>query len=157
RAEWARAFVRGGRVEKPKALVLTGYTTVQSASYFALPLAPALDLLAVDRQLTTTDSRQTEFLGDYYQARPDSATFAVLPDPVYHFGDPRRPGTQMVESLHLDLAGRETFVLSGDIHHYERFDQGKLLHVISGGGGAFLHPARIAKGGLTPTVVWPDV
>ncbi|MEX2264783.1 MAG: hypothetical protein WD696_22705 [Bryobacteraceae bacterium] len=156
-AEWAREFVRGGRIEKPEALGLSGYTSVQNASYFALPLAPAIELLAVDRQLTATDSRQTEFLGDYYQAHPDSAILAVLPDPVYHFGDPSRTGTQMVESLHLDLASRETFVLTGDIHHYERLERGKALHVIAGGGGAFLHPARIAEGGLTPTVVWPDV
>jgi hypothetical protein len=63
----------------------------------------------------------------------------------------------MVESLHLDLASRETFVLSGDIHHYERLEKGKALHVIAGGGGAFLHPARIASGGLPPTVAWPGV
>src|SRR5262245_43264585 len=156
-AEWARKFVRGGIVEKPKALVLSGYTPVQNASYFALPLAPALDMLAVDRQITTTDPRQSEFLGNYYQAHPDSATLAVLPDPVYHFGDPSRTGTEMVESLHLDLASRDTFVLTGDIHHYERIEKGKLLHVIAGGGGAFLHPARIASGGLTPTVGWPGV
>src|SRR5215471_3804694 len=50
-AEWAREFVRGGRVEKPESLVMSGYTPVQNASYFALPLAPALDLLAIDRQI----------------------------------------------------------------------------------------------------------
>ncbi|XXF75318.1 hypothetical protein P2318_19845 [Myxococcaceae bacterium GXIMD 01537] len=156
-AEWAREFVRGGKVEKPKALVLAGYTPVQNATYFAFPLAPAIEMLAVDRQLTTIDSRQAEFLGHYYHNHPDSATFTVLPDPVYFFGAPSRTGTQMVESLHLDLASRETFILTGDIHHYERLDQGKLLHVIAGGGGAFLHPARIAEGGLSPTVSWPDI
>src|SRR5262249_41526349 len=125
--------------------------------YFALPLAPRIELLAVDRQLTTTDSRQTEFLRDYYEARPDAATFAVLPDPVYAFGDASKTGTQMVKNLHLDFVSRDTFILSGHIPHYERIERGKLLHVISGGGGAFLHPARIAAGGLAPTVVWPGV
>ncbi len=153
---WAREFVRGGKVEKPRALVLSGYITVQNASYFAFPLAPAIELLAVDRQLTTTDSRQAEFLRDYYQARPDAATFVVLPDPVYQFGDPSKTGVQMVESLSLDLEGRDSFILTGDIHHYERLQRGKLLHVTAGGGGAFLHPARIAKGGLAPAVAWPD-
>jgi hypothetical protein len=156
-AEWAQEFVRGGKIEKPKALVLSGYRTVQNASYFALPLAPAIDLLAVDRQLTTTDSRQTTLLGAYYRNHPDSATLAVLPDPVYAFGEPSKTGTEMVESLQLDLTNRETFVLSGDIHHYERIERGKALHVVAGGGGAFLHPARIAEGGLSPTVVWPGV
>src|SRR5262249_51370516 len=70
--EWAREFVRGGRIEKPRALVLSGYTTVQNASYFALPLAPKIQLLGVDRQLTTTDSRQTEFLRTCYEACPDT-------------------------------------------------------------------------------------
>jgi len=116
-----------------------------------------MELLAVDRQLTTTDSRQTEFLRDHYEARPHAATFAVLPDPVYAFGDASKTGTQMVESLHLDFVSRDTFILSGDIHHYERIEKDKLLHIISGGGGAFLHPARIAEGGLFSTVVWPGV
>jgi len=110
--EWAREFVRGGRVEKPKALVLSGYTTVQNASYFALPLAPKIQLLAIDRQLTTTDSRQTGFLRNYYEACPDAATFAVLPDPVYAFGDASKTGTQMVENLHLDFESRATFILT---------------------------------------------
>ena len=63
----------------------------------------------------------------------------------------------MVESLRLDTTARETFVLTGDIHHYERAERGEALHVIAGGGGAFLHPARIAAGGLTPKVSWPGV
>jgi hypothetical protein len=81
----------------------------------------------------------------------------VLPDPVYHFGIPSPTGQPMIEMLGLDLANRANFVLSGDIHHYERLEQGKLLHVIAGGGGSFLHPARIAGGGLAPSVVWPAV
>jgi hypothetical protein len=156
-AEWAREFLVGGTVDKPSALVLTGYVPVQGASYFALTLAPHLEWLAVDRQLTTVDSRQSRFLVDRYQAHPDSATFVVLPDPVYHFGVASRTGTQMVKKLQLDLASRETFILSGDIHHYERLERDRVLHVIAGGGGAFLHPARIASGGLRPTTVWPGV
>jgi hypothetical protein len=155
-ADWAREFVRGGAVAKPPTLALVGYTPVQSASHFALRLAPHLDLLAADRQLTEIDPRQQQFLREHYQTRPDSATLVVLPDPIYPFGEPSRTGTRMVENLHLDLEERETFVLTGDIHHYERLERGKLLHVIAGGGGAFLHPARIAKGGLARTTTWPD-
>jgi hypothetical protein len=156
-AEWARAFVRGDHIEKAPALVLAGYTPVQDATYFALPLAPGLELLAVDRQLTRLDQRQQRFLGERYEARPDGATWLVLPDPVYPFGEPSKTGTQMVEDLQLDLTSRETFVLTGDIHHYERLERDRLLHVIAGGGGAFLHPARIAKGGWPRTVEWPGV
>jgi hypothetical protein len=155
-AEWAREFVRGGKVEKPKALVLAGYTPVQNASYFALRLSDGLDLLAVDRQLRTPDSRQRRFLLERYQEHPEIATMVLLPDPVFRFGGPSKSGTAMVESLRLDLGARDHFVLTGDVHHYQRVEQGRLLHVIAGGGGAFLHPARLARGGLKAEAQWPQ-
>jgi hypothetical protein len=154
-AEWAREFVRGGKVEKPRVLVLSGFTPVQNASYFALRLSPALELLAVDRQLRTPDSRQRHFLMERYQEHPEVATLVLLPDPVYRFGVPSRSGTAMIESLRLDLGTRDHFVLTGDVHHYQRIEQGRLLHVIAGGGGAFLHPARVAPGGLSTLAQWP--
>jgi len=156
-AAWAREFLRGGAVAKPAALALSGYTPVQSASHFAFQLAPRIDLVAVDRQLTAIDPRQREFLAAAHGPPGDSATLVVMPDPVHLFGDPSRTGTEMAENLRLDTKARETFVLTGDIHHYERAERGEGLHVIAGGGGAFLHPARIAAGGLTPTVSWPGI
>ncbi|HEY7370610.1 MAG TPA: hypothetical protein VIF57_00420, partial [Polyangia bacterium] len=156
-ALWAREFVRGGAVGKPDALVLAGYTPVQSASHFLLRLAPGIDLLAADRQLTSIDRRQRLFFGAADQPRPGAATLVVLPDPMHLFGEPSRTGVGMIESLEIDATARETFVLTGDIHHYERAARGDALHVIAGGGGAFLHPARVAPGGLPPTVAWPDV
>jgi hypothetical protein len=155
--EWLREFVQAGTVDKPDALVLAGYIPVQSASYFALRLAPGIDLIAVDRQLTAIDARQRTYLRRAYRAHPGSAALLVIPDPVHLFGDPSKTGTQMVDNLRIDATSRKTFVLSGDIHHYERSEQGEALHVIAGGGGAFLHPARIARGGLPPTVIWPNV
>ena len=155
-AEWAREFVRGGKIEKPKALVLSGYAPVQNASYFALPVTPRIDLLAVDRQLRTPDSRQRRFLIDAYELYPEKATWALLPDPVYRFGSASSTGTAMIESLHFDLGARDHFVLTGDVHHYARSESDRLLHVIAGGGGAFLHPTRIARGGLPVRRSWPD-
>jgi hypothetical protein len=156
-AAWAREFLRGGVVDKPEGLALSGYTPVQSASHFAFQLAPRIDVVAVDRQLTVIDPRQRKFLAAAHGLPGDSATLVVMPDPVHLFGDPSRTGTEMVELLRLDTKARETFVLTGDIHHYERAERGEALHVIAGGGGAFLHPARIAAGGLTPKVCWPGV
>jgi hypothetical protein len=155
-AEWAREFVRGGKIEKPKALVLAGYTPVQNASYFALAIGPSLHLYAVDRQLRTPDSRQRRFLGDVYREHPDAAAWVLLPDPIYRFGSASKTGTAMVESLHLDLEARDHFVLTGDVHHYQRLRRGRMLHVVAGGGGAFLHPARLASGGLPHDTQWPD-
>jgi hypothetical protein len=154
-AEWAREFMRGGKIDKPKALVLAGYQPVQNASYFALDVSPAIQLLAVDRQLRTPDSRQRRFLINAYETAVGRATWALLPDPVYRFGGASNSGTAMVESLHFDLGARDHFVLTGDIHHYERTSSGRLLHVIAGGGGAFLHPTRLARGGRPSELAWP--
>ena len=64
-AQWAVEFVRGGQVDKPKTLDLIGYAAVQGASYFVLPLAPGVPILAVDRQLKSVDPRQSYFFTGY--------------------------------------------------------------------------------------------
>jgi hypothetical protein len=153
--EWARELVRGGKIEKPKALVLAGYTPVQNASYFVLPLTPAIHLYAVDRQLKTIDSHQRRFHVDWYRHNPQAA-WVLLPDPLYRFGGPSPTGAAMVQGLGLDFASRPHFLLSGDVHHYERLEDDGLLHVIAGGGGAFLHPAPMFEGRLRADVRWPN-
>lgn len=155
-AEWAREFVRGGKVDKPSALRLAGYVPVQNASYFVLPLSAGIHLLAADRQLKTLDSRQQRFHSDWYRAHPEVATLVLLPDPLYQYGAPSRTGTQMVQALGLDFAQREHFLLSGDVHHYERSSHPGVLHVTAGGGGAFLHPAPVFEGRMRADVRWPN-
>lgn len=157
-AEWARQFVRGGRVEKPKTLVLSGYTAVQNASYFALPLTPTLHLCGVDRQLRDVDSRQVQFFTSWLRKNPEVCPWVMLPDPVYHFGEPSRTGTAMIRALELDFEQKPHFMLSGDVHHYRRMQDGKTLHVIAGGGGAFLHPApMLARSRLRVDAEWPSL
>jgi hypothetical protein len=43
------------------------------------------------------------------------AAWVLLPDPIYHFGNPSKTGTAMVETLQLDFEAREHFVLTGDV------------------------------------------
>ncbi|MBK7583496.1 MAG: hypothetical protein IPI67_25305 [Myxococcales bacterium] len=156
-AEWAKQFFRGGRVEKPKSLVLRGYTAIQGASFFVLPLTESVHLVGVDRQLRDLDGRQTRFLTGWLANHPEVTPWVAMPDPVYHFGSPSRTGTAMIRALGLDTEARPAFLLSGDVHHYERFTRGKALHVIAGGGGAFLHPApSTSRGRKRPDVEWPD-
>ncbi len=155
-AEWARQFVRGGQVEKPKALVLSGYTAVQGASYFVLPLTPTLHLCAVDRQLRNLDTRQAHFFTSWLRKNPQACPWVLLPDPVYAFGEPSRTGTAMARALELDFETKPHFVLSGDVHHYRRVHEGQTLHVTAGGGGAFLHPAPMARSERNRVdVQWP--
>lgn len=155
-AEWARELVLGGKVEKPKALVLSGYTPVQNGSYFILPLTPTIHLFAADRQLKTLDARQRRFLANWYQAHPEIAPWVLLPDPLYAFGRPSPTGAHMVEALGFDFDQRPHFLLAGDLHHYERIADDRLLHVVAGGGGAFLHPAPMYEGRLRANMRWPD-
>jgi hypothetical protein len=155
-AEWARELVRGGKVEKPKALVLSGYTPVQNGSYFILPLTPTIHLFAADRQLKTLDARQRRFLANWYQAHPEVSPWVMLPDPLYAFGRPSPTGAHMVEALTLDFDQRSHFLLAGDLHHYERIADDRLLHVVAGGGGAFLHPAPMYEGRLRANARWPN-
>ena len=157
-AEWATEFVRGGKIEKPKSLALSGYQPVQGASYFALPLTSRLHLFAVDRQLRNLDSRQVRYFESWRMRYPDVSPWVMLPDPLFAFGKPSSTGTAMVEALGLDLETKPHFLLSGDVHHYERLQHGTALHVTAGGGGAFLHPAPLKRDArLGAEMEWPTV
>jgi hypothetical protein len=155
-AEWAREFVLGGKVEKPKALVLSGYVPVQNASYFLLPLTPDIHLYGVDRQLKSIDSRQKRFFSEWAREHPAASPWVLLPDPLFRFGGPSRTGTDMIQTLGFDFHARRHFLLSGDVHHYERSTEGGMLHVIAGGGGAFLHPAPVVGGRRRAERRWPN-
>jgi hypothetical protein len=155
-AEWAREFVLGGKVEKPRALVLSGYVPVQNASYFLLPLTRDIHLYGVDRQLKSIDARQKHFFEEWGRGNPEASPWVLLPDPLFRFGGPSRTGTDMIQSLGFDFHARPHFLLSGDVHHYERSTEGNTLHVIAGGGGAFLHPAPVVGGRRKAERRWPN-
>jgi hypothetical protein len=157
-AEWAVEFFRGGHVEKPKTLDLAGYTAVQGASYFLLPAAPSIPLIAVDRQLKSIDARQAFFFASFLNEHVASSPWVMVPDPVYAFGLPSPTGLGTIRALGLSLTARPHLVLSGDIHHYRREREGPSLLVTAGGGGAFLHPAAIGGEGRRPAEAeWPSV
>ncbi len=154
-AKWARELLRGGKVDKPPVLVLDGYVPVQNASYFVLPLAPTMHIVAADRQLKSIDARQRRYYRRFAADNPDSSPWVLLPDPLFAFGQPSRTGVDAVQRLGIDGDAQSHFVLSGDVHHYERIVDDRLLHVVAGGGGAFLHPA--SRDDAKPAAVrWPN-
>ncbi len=141
---WVSAFSRGEIVKKPGQLALYGYVPVQRASYFRLPLAKGLDLFGVDRQLHEIDRRQRAF----FASKDVRARLVVLPDPARAWGEVRHNGAESIKSLELNLNESPSYVLAGDVHHYERSHEGPSVHVVAGGGGAFLQGSRIAGGGV---------
>jgi len=156
--EALRALLRRSTLKSRNRLVLRGYNSVQEASYWALPLAPGLELWGVDRQLRDADFRQRLFFSQHRaEAQPPRILF-VAPDPAFAYGDPNEPGEKLLEACGLSLASDRVFYLTGDTHHYERLSVGRSLHVIAGGGGAFLHGSRFAPGsGTVPAeFVYPD-
>jgi hypothetical protein len=137
---WAEAFSRGVAVRKPGALALAGYFPIQRTSYFRLPLARDVELWGVDRQLREVDRRQREFFLGGHAA----SALVVLPDPARAWGEIRPNGAGSLRAIGVEPKSARSYVLAGDVHHYERSREGDSVHVVAGGGGAFLHGARTA-------------
>lgn len=155
-ADWAREFVRGGHREKAKTLNLIGYTPAQSASYFLLPITERIHLFAIDRQLKSLDFRQRRFFSSWHAQHPSVAPWVVMPDPPYKFGVESPSGVGMIRGINLELERDRALIMTGDIHHYERWSAGNTDYVIAGGGGAFLHPARVDRSAAPQRdVEWP--
>ncbi len=142
---WAEAFASGEAVHKPGALAFAGYVPIQHASYFRLPLARGIELYGVDRQLRRVDARQRAF----FKGREGNTRIVILPDPARAYGEEQPHGAESLAAIGVLPSRDPTLVLTGDVHHYERSREGKSVHVVAGGGGAFLHGARIAAHGAT--------
>ena len=152
-----RALLKGSTVVRRKRLALLGYEAVQESTFWAMPLAPKLDVYGVDRQLSRLDFRQRAFFHRRRKQAPDARVLFVAPDPAIAFGETWEVGARMLAGCRLGLEDDEIFYLSGDMHHYERRVVGSSLHVIAGGGGAFLHGTRIRVGpGGPPERAYPD-
>jgi hypothetical protein len=152
------ALVKGSKIVRPRRLALVGYDPVQEASYWALPLAPGLDLWGVDRQLGRLDYRQRQFFAERRRAAPGARLLFVAPDPAIAFGERHVPGARMLSACRLSLERDPIFFLCGDLHHYERrVPSPSSLHVIAGGGGAFLHGTRLSPSPSgPPACAWPS-
>jgi hypothetical protein len=160
-AKSVAAFFRGTKVARRKRLVLDGYEPIQESSYWALPLAPGLDLWGADRQLGRLDFRQRAYFQDRRRAAgEDARIWFVAPDPAIAFGEKYEHGARMLSACKLSFERDRLLYLSGDLHHYERRTMGtggRALNVIAGGGGAFLHGTRITPPASGPAeCAYPD-
>lgn len=162
-----RAYWAGSKIKRPRRLALIGYEPVQDASYWALPLAPGIEAWGVDRQLGVLDFRQRDYFAQRHSAATRGRVLFVAPDPAFAFGERHEPGARMLAACKLSLERHRVFYLTGDVHHYERrsvahtarsrdFAGGESLHVIAGGGGAFLHGTRISPYPVAPACVYPS-
>jgi hypothetical protein len=152
-----RAFWRGRGIRRRGRLTLHGYEAVQESSYWALPLAPGLDLWGVDRQLGGLDYRQRGYFRNRREdVGKDAGIWFVAPDPAIAFGEPWELGERMLAACQLSLEDDRVLYQCGDMHQYERRAQNESLHVIAGGGGAFLHGTRIVADPKPAAAAYPD-
>ncbi len=154
----ALAVLAGRKVKRISRLWLIGYRPVQESSYWLLPLAPNLDVWAVDRELRTMDFRQRLFFNRRKASGAAGRRILVSPDPAIAMGERNEPGARILQACGLNLKSDPTCYMTGDSHHYERRVIGPSMHVIAGGGGAFLHGTRVHKypRGKVPACAFPD-
>jgi hypothetical protein len=150
------AFFRGTKVARRRHLGLDGYEAIQESSFWALPLAPGLDLWGVDRQLGRLDFRQRRYFVDRHKAIGDAGIVFVAPDPAIALGESYGPGARMLAACKLSFERDRVLYLCGDMHHYERRELGRSKHVIAGGGGAFLHGTVIPRVEQPAARAYPD-
>jgi hypothetical protein len=155
-AKAIRALWRGRHVSRRARLALRGYVPVQDASFWALPLAPGLDLWGVDRQLGGIDYRQRVYFQARRRAAAGAAIWFAAPDPALAFGEGWELGERMLRACRLSMERDRVLYQCGDMHQYERRELGASKHVISGGGGAFLHGTRIVHDPRPAAAAYPD-
>jgi hypothetical protein len=146
-----RALWKGGTVKRKKRLTLRGYSAVQEATYWSLPLAKGLEMWGVDRQLSRLDFRQRHYFRARRDQIPDARLLFVAPDPALAFGERWDHGARALTGCGLRMDQDRVFYLTGDMHHYERRTVGHSTHVIAGGGGAFLHGTRTSPAPAGPS------
>ena len=150
---WMEAFAMGKHLVKRRALPVVGYEPVQRASYFACALAPGIDLWGVDRQLRQVNFQQRRFFWERRSSLPGQSLLLCLPDPLRAHWEPNGSGMGMLRALGLNPLLHPMLCIAGDVHHYERWEMGPSVHLIAGGGGAFLHGARVARTKRPPPLV----
>lgn len=156
-AKAIQALWRGTNLAHRRHLTLSGYEPVQESTFWAIPLAPGLDLWGVDRQLSRLDYRQR----GYFHARrrevgKQAAVWLVAPDPAIAFGEGWEVGEQILNACDLSLERDRVLYQCGDMHQYERRVIGDSMHVIAGGGGAFLHGTRIVPDPKPAAAAYPN-
>jgi hypothetical protein len=146
-----------------------GCPTRQTRSYFALHLPQDWWLLGIDLQLGADfDEPQVRYFQDVAaQMSADANVILCVPEPQWIY-ECTYPGYEAYTTRTLDFFRNElikrpvALTITGDLHFYRRHSNSTGEHkVISGGGGAFLHPTHrpdVAQlqDGFTEQAVYPD-
>ncbi len=130
-----------------------GWKTRQRRSYFALKLPHRWWLWAVDVQLESDiDLPQLDYFRKCSESlqRGDRLILCTAePYWIYEKDTHRESNLCYLERKIIEPAGAQVYLtLAGDLHHYRRHEKEgdpNVQKIISGGGGAFLHPTHGPK------------
>jgi hypothetical protein len=154
-------------------LAIADWQRRQNASFVALQLPYGWWFYGLDSQQGKIDRRQREFMRELLLKHGSKRVIVATPEPATVFDavqpEAARPyaalGLQRPfaeneqhfpakDEIHLDLAG--------DVHHYARYsaeNNPNYAYVVSGGGGAFVHPTQTTH--ATPAskagLAWPPL
>jgi hypothetical protein len=146
-----------------------GCRTRQTRSYFALQLPGKWWLLGIDLQLgTELDEPQVRYFQGVAREMDEGARIILCaPEPQWIY-EAMYPGHASYESSQLRYFEREVIrrdvrvFIGGDLHFYKRHeDAAGVQKIVSGGGGAFLHPTHKPEtpelaGGFTQRACYPS-
>jgi hypothetical protein len=133
-------------------LHLGGWRSHQRRSYFALQITPTWWIWAMDTQLDDdVDQPQKDYFIHIAKGMPENSNIILCsPEPGWLYTLRQGNGSfQIIDyvawiAINHCAGVKIPVVLSGDTHHYSRYegDDGMTQFVTSGGGGAFLHPTH---------------
>jgi len=146
-----------------------GCRTKQLRSYFALHLPGNWWLLAIDLQLgADLDEPQVRYFQQVAEAMEDGARIILcVPEPQWILRE-HYPDDPSYKPVALDFLEQKVFkrridvFLTGDLHHYRRHENADgVQKIVSGGGGAFLHPTHVPaskslRDGFKEKAAYPD-
>jgi hypothetical protein len=149
----------------------------QMRSYFVLKLPSNWELWGLDIQLgKDVDNQQYTFFDDHSQSITANTKIIVcIAEPEYVYGEKKAGNLAFtldrITSLAYQKGAKVMVQLAGDVHNYQHYEIPKKTkqsqkyvrhHIVSGGGGAFLHPTHSFHSGdekkpeTNPTHVYPE-
>ncbi len=129
----------------------------QMRSYFVLKLPSNWELWALDIQLgKDIDNKQYSFFNDCSQSlTSESKIIICLAEPEFVYGEQKAGNLgftlDRITNLAYQKGAKVKLQLAGDVHNFQRYEISKKNkkgqsytrhHIVSGGGGAFLHPTH---------------
>jgi hypothetical protein len=126
-----------------------GWQTEQARSYFAIELPQRWWLFAVDTQFEAyIDSPQLEYFRTAAKMlRPGDAVILCTPTPAWVHAADRPRAYDIIQFFDREIieptGATVRVMLSGDSHHYARYEDGSSQRITCGGGGAYLTATHV--------------